>query len=69
MVEERINEDKQEYAYVMKRARCNLKEFILESSIELTDDIKISLFDQIVEALFLLILKMYFTEIYLLTIY
>ncbi|MEC1681594.1 serine/threonine-protein kinase [Bacillus mojavensis] len=51
LVEERINEDKQEYAYVMKRARCNLKEFILEPSIELTDDIKISLFDQIVEAL------------------
>ncbi|OUZ06953.1 serine/threonine-protein kinase [Bacillus pumilus] len=52
LVEERINEDKQEYAYVMKKARCNLKELILEFSIELTDDIKISLFDQIVEALF-----------------
>ncbi|UQZ91617.1 protein kinase domain-containing protein [Bacillus safensis] len=52
LVEERINEDKQEYAYVMKKARWNLKELILEFSIELTDDIKISLFDQIVEALF-----------------
>ncbi|MEH6893039.1 serine/threonine-protein kinase [Bacillus velezensis] len=51
LVEERINEDKQEYAYVMKRARCNLKEFMLESSIELTDNIRFSLFDQIVEAL------------------
>lgn len=51
LIEERINENKQEYAYVMKRARCNLKEFMLKPSIELTDNIRLKLFDQIVEAL------------------
>ncbi|MFB7035924.1 serine/threonine-protein kinase [Bacillus altitudinis] len=51
LIEDRINEDNQEYVYVMKRARCNLKEFMLKPSIELTDTIRFSLFDQIVEAL------------------